>query len=118
MADIEKTVYRLYALQLNSNNISIAAQHRFSRATPTPAPGYVLVYTDGVKPEQSEEITEERAKLLSPADVRWLFDSNAAIIAEEMERNKPEILRGMSERIEALGEELQRRKQELETKGE
>ena len=47
MPDIDKTVYRLYALPLTANNIRAAAQERFSRATPTPAPGYVLVYTDG-----------------------------------------------------------------------
>lgn len=118
MGEDAKKTYRLYAMPLTQSNIATAAAERFSRATPNPEPGYVLVYTNGEKPKQAEEITEGRTNLLSPADMRWLFDSNAAIIAEEMERNKPEILRGMSEKIEALEAELKRRKKELETKGE
>ena len=118
MPDIEKTVYRLYALPLTSNNIKTAAQERFSRATPSPAPGYVLVYTDGEKPRGSEEITKERVNLLSPADERWLFDSNTALIAEQIELHKPDVMAGLSQSIEALETELRKRKKELESRGE
>ena len=117
MADIEKTVYRLYALPLTSYNISIAARERFSRATPSPAPGYVLIYTDSEKPDGATEITKERVKLLSPADERWLFDSNAALIAEQIELHRPDILGGLAESIDALETELKNQKETLHTKG-
>ena len=116
MADIEKTVYRLYAMPLNAQSIANAAQERFSRATPTPEPGYVLIYTAGSAPEMSQEITKENINRLSPADERWLFDSNAALIAEEIRRREPEILSGLSEKIEALEKELERKKKEFEEK--
>ena len=118
MPDMEKTVYRLYAMPLTANNIRAAAQERFSRATPSPAPGYVLVYTDGEKPRGSEEITKERVDLLSPADERWLFDSNTALIAEQIELHKPEVMKGLSESIAALETELRKKKAELEARGE
>ena len=117
MPDNEKTVYRLYALPLSGENIAIAALERFSRATPTPAPGYVLIYTDGDSPQNSEEITKERVNLLSPADERWLFDSNAAIIAEQIELHKPDILCGLSDSIAALESELKKQKEDYERKG-
>ena len=117
MAEDGKTIYRLYALPLTISNIDIAAKYRFSRATPTPVPGYVLIYTDDNTPDGAYEITEDDAKLLSAADERWLFDSNAAIIAEEIELHKPDILRGLSERVEALETELKLKKEELSEKG-
>ena len=113
-----KVTYKLYAMPLNAGNIEIAAKQRFSRATPAPAPGYVLIYTTGRKPAGSEEITEERVELLTQADKQWLFDSNAAIIAEEVEKHKPEMLTGLSEQIAALEAELRRRKTEIDTEGE
>ena len=113
MADKTKKKYRLFALPLNAKNIEIAAQERFSRATPTPEPGYVLIYTDGTTPAGAEENTEERVNLLSQADEQWLFDSNAALIAQELERNHSEMMERLSNNIEALQEELYRKKQEL-----
>lgn len=117
MAEEGKKTYRLFALPLTISNIKIAADVRFSRATPTPEPGYVLIYTDDDRPNGAYEITENDANLLSAADKRWLFDSNAAIIAEEIELQKPDILRGLSERVEALETELKRKKEELSEKG-
>lgn len=110
--------YRLFALPLNNENIEAASKARFSRATPSPEPGYVLIYTDGAKPKQATEITADKTELLSQADVRWLLDSNAALVAEEIEKNRPEIIRGLSERVETLEEELKRKKAELIERGE
>lgn len=117
MADIEKTVYRLYALPLTLENIKVAAQKRFSRATPTPAPGYVLIYTEEEQPEGSKEITKDQINLLSPADEQWLFDSNAVLIAEQIEKKQPEILKGLADSIEALEAELKRQKEAFDMKG-
>lgn len=113
-----KKKYRLFALPLTNQNITLAADERFSRATPNPEPGYVLIYTDGKAPDNAEEITQERVKLLSQADERWLIDVNAALIAERIAENEPEIVRGLSESIERLEAELKRRKEEIERKGE
>ena len=117
MPDMDKTVYRLYALPLTATNINIASKARFSRATPSPVPGYVLIYTEGEKPDGAMEITKEQVNLLSPADERWLFDSNAALIAEQIELHKPDILGGLAESIDALETELKKQKETLEKKG-
>lgn len=98
--------YKLYALPLDAKSIEKAAKYRFSRATPNPAPGYVLIYADGRKPNDAVEITEKTASCLSPADVQWLIDSGAAILADEIEKNKPEVLKHLSESVETLENEL------------
>lgn len=113
MEENAKKKYALYALPLTTQNILTAAGERFSRATPTPEPGYVLIYTCGEKPQGSQEITAERANMLSAADARWLLDSGAALAAEELEKHKKEALQGLSESVEALEAELQRKKEQL-----
>ena len=105
--------YALYALPLTEDNIRTAADARFSRATPTPEPGYVLIYTDGKMPKGAQEITPERASMLTAADARFLLDSAAALAAEELEKHKTEALQGLSESVEALEAELKRKKEEL-----
>ncbi len=112
-----KKAYKLFALPLTSENIALAAKERFSRATPAPEPGYVLIYTDGNAPENAAEITKDRAGLLTAADERWLIDSNAVLIADQLAANETEVLRGLSEKIEALDAELKKRKEEYERKG-
>ena len=121
MAKDAKKAYKLYALPLTTENILIAAEERFSRATPTPEPGYVLIYTNGNKPEGAKEIKAEHAELLSPADARWLLDTGAALVAEEIEKHKPEILKGLqelSESMEVLENELKKKKDEISQRGE
>lgn len=118
MAEDAKKTYKLYALPLTAGNIGKAAEERFCRATPTPAPGYVLIYTDGNPAEHALRVTEEFAKLLTQADIRWLMDCNAAIFAEEVEKNRDEVMHSLSDSVEFLEAELKRRKEELETKGE
>lgn len=118
MGNDEKKTYRLYALPLTSENIALAAENRFSRATPSPEPGYVLVYTNGDAVKGAVEIGENNANRLSNADIRWLMDSSAAIMAEEIEKNKPEVIRHLSESVEALEDALQRKKEEIDRKGD
>lgn len=113
---VAKTVYRLYAMPPTWDAILLATKERYARATPVPEPGYVLIYTDGEKPNGAQEITEDRRELLSDADRAWLLECGASILAEEAAKNKP-MLDALSERIEALEKELKRRKEELE-KGE
>ena len=113
-----KKAFKLYAMPLTAENVAVGSRERFCRATPTPQPGYVLVYTDADAPKQAVEITQDSSKLLTQADVRWLFDSNAAIIAEEIELNKPQIMKRLSDSVETLETELQRKKEEILQKGE
>ena len=112
-----KKNYRLYALPLTAENIELAARERFSRATPFPAPGYVLVYTRsplGTSREDAVEITKETLGRLTEQDNRWFYDCNAVILAEEMQKNQPELMKILSERVTALEEELRKRKAELD----
>ena len=106
----EKTSYRLYALSLNRKNMELAASERFSRVTPY----YILVYTTAEKPTGAIEIIGEELERLSAEDSRWIFDCNIAILAEEAELRKPEVMRSLSERVERLEEELAKKRQELE----
>lgn len=118
MANDANERYTLYALPLTTDNIFVAAGHRFSRATPTPEPGYVLIYTNGEAPKGAEIIGEERASMLSVADMRWLCDNRVALIADELERHKDEVPTELAKTIEALETELQRKKQEISQRGE
>ena len=113
----EKKVYRLYALPLTAENIALAAKERFSRATPSPEPGYVLIYSETGTPIcGAVEITENEVSCLSGGDSRWLFDCNTAIIAEEIKRHEEEVVKDMAFRMEALESELRKRKEELDRK--
>lgn len=115
----EKKIYRLYAMPLTAENIGKAANERFSRATPTPEPGYVLIYTAADAPEGALEITqEERGNLLTPADVQWMMDNRAAIIFEALRKNETEVLKTMGKQVEALERELRQKKNEITGKGE
>lgn len=118
MPDVDgKITYRLYALPLTWESIYIAERERFSRATPTPEPGYVLIYTADKQPERSKAITEQQRELLTKADMTWLAECGATILAEEAARNQSKLMESLSERVTALEEELRRRKQEIKTKG-
>lgn len=118
MSETPRTAYRLYAMPLTLEYVEAAAQYRYSRATPTPAPGYVLIYTDEDKPDGAEEITEEQKELLTADDARWLCDSRSAILFEEVEAHLREMRKGLPDVIEALETELKRRKEEITNGGE
>lgn len=96
-----KREYRLYLLPLDESGLRIAVAERFSRITSK----YVLVYSEN-QIEKSVEITEKDLKRLSSAEKDWLFECNIAIIAEETERNAPNIIKMMSEKLDLLDEEL------------
>ena len=115
MAD--KRVYRLYALPTTMESVVLATHERFSRATATPAPGYVLIYTDGAQPEGSQHITEEYKHLLTDADMRWLAECGATILAEEAEKRGDDFVAQLSDKLEALEETLKAAKREYEKKG-
>lgn len=115
--DNKITTYRLYALPTTLESVVIATQERFARATATPAPGYVLIYTDGPQPEGSHHITEEQKHLLTEADMRWLAECGATILLETAEQQEPDYMNELAERMAALEEALKQTKAELEQKG-
>lgn len=92
--------YRLYAMPTKPETIDGMAGQRFSRITTD----YSLVYTDGEAPEGSAELTEEHANRLSRGDESWLLGCNIELIREEIERQKPEMLRKIGEQIDRLEE--------------
>lgn len=112
MSDIKS--YRLYAMKLSNTSIERAMGERFSRVTPE----YVLVYTDSEKPENAIQLEESEASLMTQADAQWLLDCNVALIAEEAARQKPEILRQLSDKVDELEEALKAEKRKLTEKGE
>ena len=108
-----KRTYRLYAMPPTWEAIEIAMSEKYSRVTPTPSPGYVLIYSDGDAPKGAQEITAEESERLTSADVKWLVECGANILAEEAAKETPYAMESISERIEALEAELKRKKQEL-----
>lgn len=117
MAESKKTTYRLYALPPTWESVEKAENERFSRITPTPSPGYALIYTAGAQPKGSRLITGDRERLLTAADTQWLAECGATILAEEAAKQQPDLMQKISERIEALEVELQRKRDELTEKG-
>ena len=113
MENESKRTYRLYALPPTWEAIEIAMSEKYSRVTPTPAPGYVLIYTGGNPPEGAMQITEDESERLTSADVKWLVECGANILAEEVANQTPFAVESLSERIEALETELKKKKQEL-----
>ena len=112
MKDDKKAVYRLYALELTHENLRKAESERFSRATTNPAP-YILVYSEREAPDGAIVISAETADRLTASDRQWLADCQAAILAENVKKNQAETIQNLSERIEALEEELRRRKTDM-----
>lgn len=113
MPNDEMMPYHLYALSTDRRAVKVVARERFGRVTPY----YALIYTKADKPEGAIEISEAEAKKLSDEDERWLIDCAVAILAEEIEKHKPEIFDLLSDRINELESELKRRKEEIEHKG-
>lgn len=113
-----KKTYEVYALPLTTENVSLASEYRFMRATASPAPGYVLVYTEQEPPEGSIHIDEDKAQMLTDTDWRWLMASRTELIAEALEEHASETLEDLSNTVAALERELQRKKRELEAEGE
>lgn len=90
--------YHLYAMPTKPETIDGMGIQRFSRVTPE----YTLVYTDGEKPMQSVELSEDDAVRLTKADESWVRNCNILLIREEIERQKPEMLKRISETMERL----------------
>ena len=101
--------YRLYAMKVTPENMSLAHQERFARITPE----YVLVYTKH-KHTVFAEITDENVKILSDKDRQWLMDCNMALIAEEVVNGKNDFVAEMSVKIAELEKALVREKELIE----
>lgn len=90
--------YHLYAMATKPETIDGMGHQRFSRITPE----YTLVYTDGDQPKNSYELSEAEAARLTKADESWVRSCNITLIKEDIERQKPEMLRKISETMERL----------------
>lgn len=101
--------YRLYAMRMSDDSISKAVGERFNRITPD----YVLIYTDGEKPDNSVLLKDADASRLTDGDQRWLLDCNMVVIAEEAKKHEAEFSQELSERIDALEKFLKAEKEKL-----
>lgn len=88
--------YKLYAMPTNPKTVDGIGYQRFSRITAE----YTLVYTDGDAPQPSAELTDQDAGRLTEGDRNWLLACNTRLLVEEIERQKPEMLRRIGEKIE------------------
>jgi len=95
--------YKLYAMPTKPETIDGMGYQRFSRITAE----YTLVYTDGEAPQPSAELTDEDAGRLTEGDRNWLLACNTRLLVEEIERQKPEMLRRLGEKIEEFETILQ-----------
>ncbi len=110
MPDNLKIVYKLYAMELNRDNMRSAATERFSRATPF----YILVYTNGELPENGIEIINDDKKRLTDEDERWVQDCNLIILAEQAKKNETKIAQDMQKRLEQMEQILEQAKKDKE----
>lgn len=95
--------YKLYAMPTKPETIDGMGYQRFSRITEE----YTLVYTDGEAPKPNAELTDDDAGRLTEGDRNWLLACNTRLLVEEIERQKPEMLRRLGEKIEELETILQ-----------
>ena len=105
--------YRLYAIPTKPETIDGMGHQRFSRITPE----YSLVYTDGQAPMDGVEMSDGDAKRLSKADERWLLACNLELIKEELERQMPEMLQRITEKLIQLESILEQAEKESEADG-
>ena len=90
--------YHLYAMPTKPETVDGMGHQRFSRITAE----YTLVYTDGEAPQPSAELTDEDAGRLTEGDRNWLLACNTRLLVEDIERQKPEMLRRIGEKIEGF----------------
>lgn len=106
-----KVKYQLFAMLVNNASIAVCEKERFCRITPS----YVLIYTKRKRVANAVKITESEIGRLTESDERWLWDCNSALLAEEVGRRTPEIIRDLSRKMERLEEELKAAKEREET---
>ena len=108
MTEDQTKVYRLYALRVTQESVETAMRERFSRI----APGYILIYTAGARPEGGMEIDGENVKL-TKADEDWIMSCATALLRERLEKEKPKTMENLSRMIDELSSALaeERRKQ-------
>lgn len=106
----DKIKYRLYAAKVDRNGIIQADKIRFARITPK----YILLYTEKMPFEKCIEIAGGDLKRLTGADRQWLFDCNAALLAEDAALHEKEITKSLNEMINRLETAL---KEEVENNG-
>lgn len=99
----KKAVFRLCAIPTTAEATAEIEGQRFSRITAD----YSLVYTaDDPVPESWLILTEEDAGRLDSDDRRWLNDCNTCLIAEEIARQKPRIVRRLADLLEDIERNL------------
>lgn len=105
--------YKLYILPIGKNGIETATKERFSRITAR----YALVYTDK-EVQEAVEVGEKEFGRLSDLEQSWIEECNVALIAEETEKKMPEIVAGVSEKLDAIERELKKEALLFEEEGE
>lgn len=101
-----KTKYRLWALGMNEQSITAAAEERFSRVNAD----YVLIYAQRKPKLPCAEITEKEAGRLTKAEAQWLLDCGYTLFNESLKANGGNLAQSIGEKMDALEEALKRQK--------
>lgn len=101
--------YKLYAMEINRENIQAANAMRFCRITPF----YILIYTHEDAPKNAIEVTQTETHRLTDNDEQWLLDCNLVILAEEAKKREVEIAADMKSRLERLEKALENEAENL-----
>jgi len=106
--------YDLYALPYSAENEEAARKERFHRINGR----YILVYksNDNVETENDRYhiISEEETSFLSDAEKVWLLECNIEIITEESVKQRDEIIKNYSLKLERLEAELEKEAKNIE----
>ena len=109
----EKLTYNLYATRTTEAVIEAVSAMRFARITA----GYTLVYCEDENTMRKTFpfieytiIKDEETNRLSSADKEWLMNCNFTIITEEALKNKEIVLQNMTDALDALEAELEKRR--------
>jgi hypothetical protein len=102
-----KKRYRLWALAYTTEAVEAATRQRFSRV----GTEYVLIYTTKKPALPCAEVTDDEIHRLTGSETQWLADCNTTLIFEETAKKGPEIMRSVSEKLDALEAALKRQKQ-------
>lgn len=101
--------YRLYIGTLTEENVTVALNEAYSRATRT----HVLIYKKGRKPDGFKEVTDVDVFRLPVSDQKWLQEVNTEIMrlfliqhAEEEKRAERKFLTEFEKELEKEREKL------------
>lgn len=101
--------YRLYIGTLTEENVTVALNEAYSRATRT----HVLIYKKGKKPDGFKEVTDVDVFRLPVSDQKWLQEVNTEIMRLFLIRHAEEEKRAERKFLTEFEKELEKEREKL-----